>query len=537
MWKLVIEDDEGKRTVVHLTRDQYTVGRKEGNAIRLTERNISRDHAKLSRPARSGEASANGSSYLLEDLDSYNGVFVNGMRISKAQEMIHGDLIQIGDYRVVIQDDALDEAPGQPTVPDPEDLKATLVPGKVRARGTMLLERPNRFVMLVGPTPGAEYPLDKDLITIGRAEDASISVNHNSVSRMHCEIHKLAEGRYEIVDNASSNGVRVNGSDLSRGIVEAGDIIELGDVRFRFVAAGQVFLANASDSQQLAAITDRQADGVLGARKSSIAPFVLLGLLLGGAAVAGAYFLTRPAGGTTDTITPAASDVAPTAGIPDAEKIVLADARRLVLTNPEAAHQKLLAGIGATSPARTAPDFLEVENKWAEDMFVRAERTRDRDQAIGLLKQVADTPSVPDVQRAKARQLTEARANPAPVEAPSTQSTGGGLSAPGSSHSATSGATVSPASAGTGGSTGTGSTGTTGKPAGRPDAPAEKSKSRIDRAHELVQQGNFPAAKALLLPILSGSGGTTEELTQLRAICRNPRDQRCIDECDKRLKK
>ena len=43
MWKLVIEDDEGKRTVVPLTRDEYTLGRREGNTIRLTERNVSRE--------------------------------------------------------------------------------------------------------------------------------------------------------------------------------------------------------------------------------------------------------------------------------------------------------------------------------------------------------------------------------------------------------------------------------------------------------------------------------------------------------------
>src|SRR3974390_2444749 len=47
MWKLVIEDDEGKRTVVPLTRDQYSIGRKEGNTIRLTERNVSREHARI----------------------------------------------------------------------------------------------------------------------------------------------------------------------------------------------------------------------------------------------------------------------------------------------------------------------------------------------------------------------------------------------------------------------------------------------------------------------------------------------------------
>ena len=86
-------------------------------------------------------------------------------------------------------------------------------------------------------------------MTVGRAEDASISINHNSVSRLHCEVHALGDGRFEIVDKGSSNGVRVNGADLRRGIVEPGDVIELGDVKFKFVGAGQIF--RPTESQQL----------------------------------------------------------------------------------------------------------------------------------------------------------------------------------------------------------------------------------------------------------------------------------------------
>lgn len=516
MWKLVIEDDEGKRTVVHLTRDQYTVGRKEGNSIRLTERNISRDHAKLQRRQDPG---ANGAApYVLEDLESYNGVFVNGVRLSKAQEMVHGDLIQIGDYRVVIQDDALEEAPAQPVQPDPEDLKATLVPGKVRARGTMLLERPNRFVMLIGPTPGAEYPLDRDLITIGRAEEAVISVNHNSVSRMHCEIHKLAEGRYEIVDNGSSNGVRVNGSDLSRGIIEAGDIIELGDVRFRFVAAGQVFLANASDSQQLAAITDRDASAALGGKRGGIAPFVVLGLLLGGAAVAGLYMLTRSPQGP-DVVAPATSGSHETPGITESESIALAEARRLALTQPEAAHQKLLAAIPPGSPARGTPEFREIESKWADDVFVRAEREHDRDAAIGLLKQVADSPSVTEAQRTKALQLIQDRAT-GPGEAPSAAVSSNGTVTP---PIASSKPTVhTPSTSG----------GTTPPPTEKP-----VKASNADRARELMKQSNYKDARALLEPVVKSGRGTVEDMTILRSICRQQRDQACMDDIDRRMHK
>src|SRR5579859_3553159 len=213
MWKLVIEDDEGKRTVVPLTRDDYTIGRQEGNTIRLTERNVSRSHGRISKKTRGGNG-ASKDNYFVEDRQSYNGVFVNGLRVAHTQELQHGDLIQIGDYRIVLQDDAV-SAIETATIPvtTAEDAKMTM-PMAASFRGQAMTERPNRLVMLVGPTPGVEYPLDQDRMSIGRAEDASISVNHNSVSRLHCEVHALGDGRYEIVDKGSSNGVRVNAAEL-----------------------------------------------------------------------------------------------------------------------------------------------------------------------------------------------------------------------------------------------------------------------------------------------------------------------------------
>src|ERR1700690_2224135 len=280
MWKLVIEDDEGKRTIVPLTRDQYSIGRKEGNTIRLTERNISREHARLhKRSAGSGEASG----FVLEDLTSYNGVFVNGIRVAREQELLHGDLVQIGDYRVVLQDERLADTPETAST----EGKQT-IPSAPTARAAALLDRPNRLVMVAGPAVGAEFPLDRERLTIGRAEDAGISVNHNSVSRLHCEVHALGDGRFEIVDKGSSNGVRVNGADLRRGIVEPGDVIELGDVKFKFVGAGQIFLATESQ------LGDRGARDVApaprGVNRLPVAAFVVI--VVGGAAGAWAY--TRP---------------------------------------------------------------------------------------------------------------------------------------------------------------------------------------------------------------------------------------------------
>jgi len=81
MYKLVISDDKGHATVVPLLRDEITIGRQEGNSIRLTERNVSRSHARLLR--RNG-------SYIVEDLGSYNGITVNGERIDAKAELAAG---------------------------------------------------------------------------------------------------------------------------------------------------------------------------------------------------------------------------------------------------------------------------------------------------------------------------------------------------------------------------------------------------------------------------------------------------------------
>src|SRR4029079_2540512 len=94
MYKLIIEDDEGKTTVVPLIRDEITIGRKEGNTIRLTERNVSRKHARLLKH--------NGSIFI-EDVSSYNVIKLNGDRIDGRATVGEGDRIQIGDYQLALK--------------------------------------------------------------------------------------------------------------------------------------------------------------------------------------------------------------------------------------------------------------------------------------------------------------------------------------------------------------------------------------------------------------------------------------------------
>ncbi len=91
MMRLIITDDEGQEIEVPFLRDRITIGRKEGNTIRLTDRNISRHHAVLS---------LEGEVVYVEDLDSYNGVILNGNRIGRRTTLYPNDLIELGDYKI-----------------------------------------------------------------------------------------------------------------------------------------------------------------------------------------------------------------------------------------------------------------------------------------------------------------------------------------------------------------------------------------------------------------------------------------------------
>src|SRR5207248_3520174 len=108
MYKLIIEDDEGKTTVVPLIRDEITIGRKEGNTIRLTERNVSRRHARILR--NNGEVQ-------IEDLGSYNGIRVNNARIAERVSLRVSDQVQIGDYKLYLKAEGVEQVDDARTMP------------------------------------------------------------------------------------------------------------------------------------------------------------------------------------------------------------------------------------------------------------------------------------------------------------------------------------------------------------------------------------------------------------------------------------
>jgi len=222
-FKLVIVDDEGKTTPVPLTRDDYTVGRQEGNVIRLTERNVSRKHARLYRAKEH---------WVIQDLSSYNGVFVNSERLKERAVIKSGDTIQIGDYRLIFRSVSTAEAEESVIVEESE------VPSLPPPRLTTAMpgEQP-KLIVINGPHPGTIVSLPERVTVIGRGEKCDVQVEDVSVSREHCKV-ELTSTYCRITDVGSSNGMRINGMPRSEHYLQHGDTIEMGNILVRFVAAG-----------------------------------------------------------------------------------------------------------------------------------------------------------------------------------------------------------------------------------------------------------------------------------------------------------
>ncbi len=379
MWKLTIEDDQANRTVVPLARDEYLIGRGEDNTVRLTERNISRRHARIAREA---------DRWVVFDVGSYNGCYVNGARVSQRQDLQHGDLVQLGDYRLELVDEDVERAAAA------FDSKATL---PAAPRSSTLLGQPDRLVMLVGPTPGAEFPLNTaQRQVIGRGEECDISVNHPSVSRVHAEVQALGDGRYELVDRESANGIRVNGVELPRGLLDARDMIELGDVVFKFIPAGDVYVPGAEESQQISSLGGFESSPQ-GARGMTTGAKVVIGI--GAAALLATLVVVAASRGDKP------ADVslsAPKGEQTDGSAKLLAEAKALLDRGDVATARARANQLPEDSNLRSTPEFRAIQATWADQQLERASRTDDPSEKRQLLEDVARATAVDSLRRKRA---------------------------------------------------------------------------------------------------------------------------------------
>ncbi|UUT35190.1 FHA domain-containing protein [Microbacterium elymi] len=102
------------------------------------------------------------------------------------------------------------------------------------------------LIVRSGPTAGARYLLDNDVMTVGRHPEADIFFDDVTVSRRHAEITRERR-RFEIVDQRSLNGTYVNGERVDRSELVNGAEVRIGKFRLNFFVS-PADLAGSADS-------------------------------------------------------------------------------------------------------------------------------------------------------------------------------------------------------------------------------------------------------------------------------------------------
>lgn len=241
-YRLIIEDDEGRTTEFPVPDADLIIGRRAENGLRLLQRNISRRHARLFR--RAGHVH-------IEDLDSYNGVFMNGARIEAPTRWRETDRVRIGDYGLSLERaPTTEEASRAATVLDgptelPPEVAALFDPEPAETPhlelpGVPLIMRVPRLIGVEGPAAGLGLVLTRERVVLGRGSDAELSIDDPGMSRRHAALEASDSG-HAIVDLGSQNGVEVNGAPVGRAELRLGDRVFLGTSAFRYVPAHQQF--------------------------------------------------------------------------------------------------------------------------------------------------------------------------------------------------------------------------------------------------------------------------------------------------------
>ena len=88
---------------------------------------------------------------------------------------------------------------------------------------------PLRLVCLDGH---ADISLDRAVVVVGRHHRCDVRIASTRVSRRHCRLAPDLDG-VRVRDLGSTNGTRINGRRVDRGVLRPGDELSIADCRYR----------------------------------------------------------------------------------------------------------------------------------------------------------------------------------------------------------------------------------------------------------------------------------------------------------------
>lgn len=92
-YQLIMRTGPTPGAVFALEGDQLTIGRDSSNEVTINDAEVSRRHARLT---------FQGGKFVLEDLGSTNGTFVNGQRLAGPRVLKAGEVVSFGEQIVLV---------------------------------------------------------------------------------------------------------------------------------------------------------------------------------------------------------------------------------------------------------------------------------------------------------------------------------------------------------------------------------------------------------------------------------------------------
>lgn len=207
-------------------KKRITIGRTPDNDIVLDNRGVSRRHAQI----EFGDNQA-----VIIDNESLNGTFVNARRVSE-EVLKDNDTITIGKYALVFR-------PAAERANSPFEMDGTMVLQTKKQRDLLAKDQRNKQLtaksgksLLLGEA-GAdfeEYPIERNVITIGKSALANIKAKGMFLSGIQAKIVNEDEG-FWIVNLGKKGKTRINGEEIERYLLKNDDIIQVGKTVYRFV--------------------------------------------------------------------------------------------------------------------------------------------------------------------------------------------------------------------------------------------------------------------------------------------------------------
>ena len=199
-----------------ISKPEITVGRGQTNDIVLQDSRVSRSHARFEFDAHAGVT--------VVDLGSTNGVRVNGMKVDKTKIQL-GDIISIGASQITFER-ASEQEEALTVIDSESDLDRTIAEAVLPVS---LNDTSADRLVICTPDKTWEVELGDtvDSLSIGRAANNAIVIEHPSVSRAHARVVR-DHRTFRLKDLNSSNGLWVNGQKLDEAVLEDGVSVRLG---------------------------------------------------------------------------------------------------------------------------------------------------------------------------------------------------------------------------------------------------------------------------------------------------------------------